>query len=72
MGGCSQQVTILHNTVPSALHDTRTNGIRRGHFELIWAHLPHLHRDWARPCHICTGTGLTRCHICTGTGSNRD
>jgi hypothetical protein len=19
--------------------------------------LPHLHRDWARPCHICTGTG---------------
>ncbi len=20
--------------------------------------LPHLHRDWARPCHICTGTGL--------------
>ena len=26
-----------------------------------WAHprLPHLHRDWARPCHICTGTGLT-------------
>jgi hypothetical protein len=21
--------------------------------------LPHLHRDWAHPCHICTGTGLT-------------
>jgi hypothetical protein len=21
--------------------------------------LPRLHRDWARPCHICTGTGLT-------------
>jgi hypothetical protein len=20
--------------------------------------LPHLHREWARPCHICTGTGL--------------
>ena len=28
---------------------------------------PHLHRDWARPCHICTGTGLAPCHICTGT-----
>jgi hypothetical protein len=27
--------------------------------------LPHLHRHWARPSHICTGTGLTRCHICT-------
>ena len=21
--------------------------------------LPHLHRDWARPCHICTGTGTS-------------
>jgi hypothetical protein len=21
--------------------------------------LPHLHRDWAHPCHICAGTGLT-------------
>jgi hypothetical protein len=20
--------------------------------------LPHLHRDWAHPCDICTGTGL--------------
>jgi hypothetical protein len=36
---------------------------------------PHRHRDWARPCHIRTGTGLTPphrhrdwarpCHICT-------
>ena len=39
---------------------------------------PHLHRDWAHPCHSCTGTGLTPatsaqcthrslsqpCHIC--------
>ena len=22
--------------------------------------LPHLHRKWAHPCHICTGTGPTR------------
>ena len=29
---------------------------------------PHLHRDWAHPSHICTGTGLTPAHICTGTG----
>jgi len=33
--------------------------------------LPHLHRDWARPCHICTGTGLAPCHICTGTAPGR-
>ena len=29
---------------------------------------PHLRRDWAHPCHICAGTGLTPCHVCTGTG----
>ena len=23
------------------------------------APLPHLHREWAHPCHICAGTGLT-------------
>jgi hypothetical protein len=26
--------------------------------------LPHLRRDWARPRHICTGTGLTFARIC--------
>jgi hypothetical protein len=30
--------------------------------------LPHLHRDRAHPCHICTGTGLTPAHIWAGTG----
>jgi hypothetical protein len=25
--------------------------------------MPHLHRDWAHPCHICTGTGLRLCHM---------
>ena len=25
---------------------------------------PHLHRDWAHPCHICTGTGLAPPHGC--------
>jgi hypothetical protein len=24
-----------------------------------YARLPHLHRDWAHACHICTGTGLS-------------
>jgi len=33
--------------------------------------LPHLHRDWARPCHICTGrfqdwARPCHIHICTG------
>ncbi len=30
--------------------------------------LPHLHRDWAHPCHICTRIGLSPCHTCLGTG----
>jgi hypothetical protein len=29
---------------------------------------PRLRRDWAHPCHICAGTGLTGADICTGTG----
>ena len=47
-----------------------------------WPINPHLHRDWARPCDICTGTALAPatsapglrwdwarpCDICTGTG----
>ena len=44
----------------------------------LGAPLPHLHQDWAHPCHICIGTGRTpatsapglahACHISTGTG----
>jgi hypothetical protein len=46
--------------------------------ETVGSPLPHLHRDWARPCHTWTGLGaplphLHRdwahpCHICTETG----
>jgi hypothetical protein len=31
--------------------------------------VPHLHRDWARPCHICTGTGLAPATSAPGLGS---
>ena len=31
--------------------------------------LPHLHRDWAHPCHICDGTGLTPATSAPGLGS---
>ncbi len=30
--------------------------------------LPHLHQDWARPCHTCTGAGLTPATPALGTG----
>jgi hypothetical protein len=33
--------------------------------------LPHLHRDWAHPTHICTGTGSRPCRIWTGSGLAR-
>ena len=29
---------------------------------------PHLRRDWAHPCHICTGTGLTPATSAPGLG----
>jgi hypothetical protein len=31
--------------------------------------LPHLHRDWAHPSHICTGTGLIPVTSAPGLGS---
>jgi hypothetical protein len=31
--------------------------------------LPHLHRDWARPRHICTGTGLGPASLAPRTDS---
>ncbi len=31
--------------------------------------LPHLRRDWAHPCHICAGTGLTPATSAPGLGS---
>ena len=31
--------------------------------------LPHLHRDWARPCHICSGTGLAPAPSAPALGS---
>ncbi len=30
---------------------------------------PHLHRDWARRCHMCAGTGLTPATSAPGLGS---
>ena len=32
-------------------------------------HCPHLHRDWAHPCDICTGTGLTPATFAPGLGA---
>jgi hypothetical protein len=31
--------------------------------------LPHLHRDWAHPCHVCAGSGLTPATSAPGLGS---
>ena len=33
--------------------------------------LPHLHRDWAHPCHICARTGLTACAECPTRSGRR-
>ena len=36
----------------------------------LGAPLPHLHRDWAHPCHSCTGTGLAAAYL-PGLGYSR-
>ena len=36
--------------------------------ETVGSPLPHLHRDWARPCHICTGTEPTPATSAPGLG----
>ena len=45
-----------------------TRGLTPHDAQKVGSPLPHLRRDWARPCHICAGTGLAPCHICIGTG----
>ena len=44
--GVAQHCTAPH----SARRSTSAPG--------LGSRLPHLYRDWAHPCHICTGTGL--------------
>ena len=64
-------------TTMSTRPSTTRNG-RSAHFRGLGSALPHLHRDCARPSHICTGLAplrpnrhrawAHRCHVCTGTG----
>ena len=54
--GCPPSAPGLVRTVPHAEWD-------------LSSPLPHLHRDWARPCHVCIGTGLTAATSAPGPGS---
>jgi hypothetical protein len=45
MGGLETHLVELTRSLDKHLHDVRHR-------------LPHLHRGWAHPCHVCTGTGL--------------
>jgi hypothetical protein len=48
-------------------HAARAGGLP--HLRRDWARpCPRLRRDWAHPCNICTRTGLAPAHICAGTG----
>jgi hypothetical protein len=71
--------TTMH--IYNAATDVWRAGARATSAPGLGPRLQHLHRDWARPCHICYNrTGLTfytsapglgsppACHICTGTG----
>jgi hypothetical protein len=50
---------------------TNWSGSRPHHSATSARPLPHLRRDWARPTHVCTGTGLTPPTSAPGLGSLR-
>ena len=77
-----QQTISKHNmrrTAPCHVHQTNAQYTaaslsrvrRRNHIRPKgWARaLPHLHRDWARARHICTGTGPAPATSAPGLGS---
>ena len=78
----AEQLSSLAKAEASARELLRQELSETGNYDAVlqvylrrhWADpLPHLDRDWAYRCHICTGTGLAapasvRCHVCTGTG----
>ena len=69
---CGAERNAAASSAWAHTHSTTATSRRRGSrpsTATIGRHgpLPHLHRDWARPCHICTGTGGHPCHICNGT-----
>ena len=49
---------ILIGLVDFISSDDKRARLLREHLVFKAPPLPHLHRDWARPCHFCTGTGL--------------
>ncbi len=59
--GCIAKLDAMQ--VPSQAHNTATSAPGLG------SPLPHLHRDWAHPCHICTGTRLAPATSAPGLGS---
>ncbi len=55
--GTAQRHMVAHVAHPRSAPDTP------------YSPLPHLHWDWARRCHICTGTGLIRATSALGLDS---
>ena len=49
-----QELKIMVRLAPRRFHIN----VETGALPELGSPLPHLHRDWARPCHICTGNGL--------------
>jgi hypothetical protein len=60
----------LHYWIPAAVEAMTIGRLSEPSRRLVpptWGSpQPHLHRDWAHPCHICTGTGLTPATSTTG------
>ena len=64
-----QQVAPQPSDLPRAPGSPPASGV---HPSLgLGARLPHLHRGWARACHICTDTGRTPATCAPGRGARR-
>ena len=71
MGWCERRAAVpvstktgrstpeCHSSSTMYLHQRRTGLTAATSAPGLGPPLPHLHRDWAHPCHICTATGLT-------------
>ena len=57
--GCLSASSCLRRRLPARSAIGWTARVPSASAPRLGSLLPYLHRDWARPCHICTGTGLT-------------
>jgi hypothetical protein len=67
--GCLSASSCLRRRLPARSAIGWTARVPSASAPRLGSLLPYLHRDWARPCHICTGTRPTPPTTAPGLGS---